>query len=143
MGLLAPLAALLGLEVEGLVARARSAALVYGLTALFTLVGATFLLVAAYLALADWLGAIPAALVLAGGFLVLAIAVYLGARIERSRRQQQLSARRRASETGALVSTAAITALPLLARSPMLVRIGLPAAALIAFALMRKNKDDE
>jgi hypothetical protein len=142
MGLLAPLAALLGLEVEGLTARAKSALLVYGLIVLCLLIAVGFLLAAGFMALASVVGAIVASLIMAGGFLILALAVYLGSLIGHSRRQRQLAERRRASETGAFLTTAAITALPVLARSPLLLRLGLPAAVLAAFALMHDNKDD-
>lgn len=142
MGLLAPLAALLGLEVEGLTARAKSAVIVYGLIGLCLLIAMGFLLAAGFMALSDLVGAILASLIMAGGFLILALAVYLGSLIGHSRRQRQLAERRRASETGAFLTTAAITALPILARSPLLVRLGLPAAVIAAFALMHDNKDD-
>ena len=142
MGFLAPLAALLGLEVEGLTARAKSAALVYGLMALFALIAIGFLLAAGYMALADTVGAIIAALILAGAFLLLTLAVYLGSRIGRGRRQRELADRRRASETGAFLTTAAITALPLLTKSSLLLRLGLPAAAIAAFALLHDNDKD-
>jgi hypothetical protein len=142
MGLIAPLAALLGLEVEGMTARAKSAILVYGLIGLFVMVAAGFLLAAGYMALADSVGAIYAALILAGVFLVLALAVYLGSMIGRGKRQRELAEKRRASETSALITTAAITALPMVFRSRFLLRIGLPAAAIAAFALLRDNNDD-
>jgi len=141
MGLLAPLAALLGFEVEGVVARARSTALIYSLIGLFLLVAVGFLLAAAFMALADMVGPIYAALILAGAFLLLALAVYLGSLIGRSRHQRALAERRRASETGAFLTTAAITALPMLAKSPLLVRLGLPAAAIAALALMHDSRD--
>ncbi len=142
MGLLAPLAALLGLEVEGLTARAKSAVMVYGLIGICLLIAIGFLLAAGFMALADVVGAIMASLIMAGSFLILALAVYLGSLIGHSRRQRQLAERRRASETGAFLTTAAITALPVLARSPLLLRLGLPVAAIVAFALMQDTKDD-
>jgi hypothetical protein len=142
MGLLAPLAALLGLEVEGLTARAKSAIMVYGIIGFCLLIAMGFLLAAGFMALADVVGPILASLILAGGFLILALAVYLGSLIGRSRRQRKLAERRRASETGAFLTTAAITALPVLARSPLLLRLGLPAAVIAAFALLHDNKDD-
>lgn len=142
MGLLVPLAALLGLEVEGLTARAKSAVMVYGIIGLCLLIAIGFLLAAGFMALAGEVGPIAAALIMAGAFLVLALAVYLGSLIGRSRRQRNLAERRRASETGAFLTTAAITALPILARSPLLIRLGLPAAAIAAFALLHDNKDD-
>lgn len=142
MGLLAPLAALLGLEVEGLAARARSAALVYGLIALFGLIAVGFLLAAAFMVLAENVGSIAAALIMGGSFMALALAVYLGSLIGRSKRQRELAERRRASETGAFLTTAAITALPMLTRSPALLKLGLPAAAIAIYALMRESKDE-
>ncbi|ODT82803.1 MAG: hypothetical protein ABS76_07045 [Pelagibacterium sp. SCN 64-44] len=143
MGLIAPLAGLLGLEVESVVARARAAAIIYGLIALFLLTAAIFLMIAAYLALADQFGPIVAALVLAGAFALLALAVYAGALIGRGRQQKAVAERRRASETGAFVTTAALTALPVLLRSPLIVRLGLPAAAIAAFALLRDQQDED
>lgn len=143
MGLLSPLASLLGLEVEGLVSKARSAALVWALIGLCCLLAAGFLIAAGFMVLAELVGAINAALILAGGFLGLALIVYLGSLIVRSRRRQKLAERRRASETGALLTTAAITALPLLAKSPGLLRLGLPVAALAALALLRDGKGSD
>lgn len=142
MGLLAPLAALLGLEVEGLAARAKSTALIYGLIGIFSIIAVGFLLAAGYMALADVVGPILAALIFAGSFLVLALAVYLGSMIGRGKRQRELAERRRASESGAFLTTAAITALPMLLRSPAIIRLGLPAAAIAAIALLRDGKDD-
>lgn len=139
MGLIAPLAALLGLEMEGLATRAKSAVLVYGLIGLFLSIAAGFLLAAGYMALAEIVGAIFAALIFGGASLLFALAVYLGSLIGRSKRQRRLAERRRASEAGAFLTTAAITALPLIARSPALLRLGLPAAAIAAFALLRSN----
>lgn len=142
MGLLAPLAALLGLEVEGIADRAKSTAIVYGLVGLFSLVAAGFLLAAGHMALSEVVGAIYSALIIAGIFLFLALAVYFGSRIGYARRQRELADRRRANETSALLTTAAITAIPMLARSPLL-RFGLPAAAIAAFALLRDRDDDD
>jgi hypothetical protein len=139
MGLIAPLAALLGLETEALLAKAKSAVLAYTLIGLFLLAAVIFLIAAGYMAVAEELGPILAALLFGGVFLVLALAVYLGTLIGRSRRQRQVAEKRRASESGAFLTTAAITALPLLTKFPMLLRLGLPAAAIAAIALMRNN----
>jgi hypothetical protein len=141
MGLLAPLAALLGLELSSLADRAKSTAISLGLIAVFGLVAAGFLLAAGYIALAEALTPIIAALIYAGVFTLLALAVYLGTLVGRSRRQRQIAEKRRSSETGAFLTTAALTALPMLTRSPLLLRLGIPAAIIAAFALM-SNKDD-
>jgi len=84
-----------------------------------------------------------AALIFAGAFLLLALAVYLGARIGERRHKRQLVDRRRASETGTLLATAAVTALPVMLKAPLPVKLGLPLAGLVALALMRDDDADE
>ncbi|SMQ72207.1 hypothetical protein SAMN06295905_2084 [Devosia lucknowensis] len=142
MGLIGPLAALLGLEVEGIAARAKAMALVYGLIGLFSAIAIGFLLAAGFMVLADEFGPLAAAQIMAGVFLLLALAVYLGSMVGRNKRQRELAEKRRASESGAFLTTAALTALPLLAKSPAILRLGLPAAAIAAIALLRDNKRD-
>lgn len=141
LGLLMPLANLLGLEVEELGQRVKGLAVVYGIILIFGVIGLGFLIAAGHIALAQAMGLLPATLIMAGGFLAVALIVYIGLAISESRRKKRLAERRRSSDTGAFLTTAALTALPLLARSPMLVRLGLPAAAIAAFALLR-NKDN-
>lgn len=139
MGLLAPLAALLGLEVGSVVNRAKSAFALYGLMALFLLLALIFLLVAGYLVVAAYLSPIIAALLFAGVFLLLALVLYIATLVGRRRQEREAAEKRRSTEAGAFFSTAAITALPMLAKSPMLLRIGLPAAAIAALTLLRGN----
>ena len=141
MNFLAPLAGLLGLEVENLTDRIKNAVILNSIIAAFALVGIGFLLAAGYMALALEVGGIYAALIFAAVFLVLSLAVYAGMRIGQGRRERELAVRRRSSETGAFVTTAAITALPILLRSPWVRTLGLPAAALAAFLLVRNGSD--
>ena len=141
MHLLVPLAALLGIEVESITARIRNTIIVNVVMLGLALIGAVFLLVAGFLALADLYGAIYAALILAGVFLVLALAVYLGTRIGENRHRRQVADKRKSTETSAFVTTAALTALPVVLRSPMGRAIALPAAALAAYLLVRKSND--
>jgi hypothetical protein len=141
MGLIAPLLALLGIEAESLIARARTSAIIYAVTAIFLMAACIFACLAGYLALAEIFGGIVAAVIMAGGFLLLALAVFAGSRIGQSRRQREVAERRRSSETGAFVTTAAITALPMLMRSPTLLKLGIPAAAIAALAVLRNKKD--
>jgi hypothetical protein len=82
---------------------------------------------------------LPATLIMAGSFLALALFTYIGLSIGENRRRKRMSERRRASDAGAFLTTAALTALPLLTRSPLLVRLGIPAAALTALALLREK----
>ena len=141
MHFLMPLAALLGFEVEAITDRVKRTILLNGLMALFGLVGAIFLLVAAYLALADWLGPLYAALIIAGVFLLAALSVYVSNQIAAGRAKREALTKKRSNETSAFVTTAALTALPALLKSPMVRRFGLPAAALAAFLLVRNGGD--
>lgn len=141
MHLLAPLAALLGIEVEAITERVRNAVIVNAIMIVLAMIGTVFLILAGFFALAELYGGIIAALILAAGFLVLTLAVFLGTRIGETRRRREVATRRRSSETGAFVTTAALTALPVLLRSPLVRTMGLPAAAIAAFLLLRGNGD--
>ena len=141
MHLLLPLAALLGIEVDAITERIRNAAIINTVIALLVLIALTFLLVAGYIALADALSPVLAALIMAGGALVLALAVYLGSRIGEGRRHREVVEKRRSSETSAFITTAAITALPVILRSPALRTLGIPAGLLAgAYFLMTRDK---
>ena len=141
MHLLAPLAALLGIEIEAITERLRNTIIVNVVMIGLALVGVSFLVAAGFFALAELYGAIYAALIFAATFLVLALAVYLGTRLGESRRRRELANKRRSSETSAFVTTAALTALPVLLKSPLARTIGLPAAAIAAYLLVRGGSD--
>ncbi|MGV8855571.1 MAG: hypothetical protein ACOH2L_13090 [Devosia sp.] len=143
MNFLSPLASLLGLEVDHLTDRIKNAVIVNTVIIVFGLVGVGFLLAAGFMALATQVGGIYAALIMAGVFLLLALAVYAGVRISEGRRQRELAVRRRSSETGAFLTTAALTALPVLLRSPLVRTFGLPAAALAAFLVLKGGSDQD
>lgn len=142
MHLLAPLAALLGIEVEAITERVRTTIIVNAVMVVFALAGISFLVVAAFLALTDLYGAIYAALIMAGIFLLLALAVYLGTRLSEGRRKQEVAKKRRSTETSAFVTTAALTALPAMLKSPLGRTIGLPAAAIAAYLLLVRGGSD-
>lgn len=142
MHLLAPLAALLGIEVEAITERIRNTIIVNAVMIGLALVGVSFLVAAGFFALADLYGVIYAALIFAAAFLLLALAVFLGTRIGESRRRRELADKRRSSETGAFVTTAALTALPILLKSPALRTLSLPAAAIAAYLLIRGGNDE-
>lgn len=143
MHLLVPLAALLGIEVEAITDRVKSLVILNAMMIALALAGVIFLVVAGFLALSDIVGPIYAALIFGGAFLVLALAVYLGSRVGESRRRRELANKRRSSETSAFVTTAALTALPVLLRSPLVRTLGLPAAAIAAFLLVRNSGDND
>lgn len=143
MHLLVPLAALLGFEVEAITDRVKNLIILNAVMIIFALCGAGFLVGAGYIALADWLGGLYAALIFGGLFLLLALAVYLGSRIGEGRRKREVATKRKSSETSAFVTTAALTALPVLLKSPLVRTLGLPAAAIAAFLLVRNSSDKD
>lgn len=146
MPLLGPLAALLGIEIEAITDRVRTLMIVYAVIGALILTGLIFLLVAAYLALAQFIGPIYSALVLAVAMLLIAGIVLLAIRIGETRRRREIAQRRRSSEAGAFATTAALTALPAIVRSPSLRLLAIPAVAAAAFVLVRnarKGKDEQ
>jgi hypothetical protein len=143
MHLLVPLAALFGIEVEAITERVKTTIIVNAVMIVLALAGLSFLVAAGFFALSDIVGAIYAALIFAAAFLLLALAVYLGSRIGEGRRRRAIADKRRSSETGAFVTTAALTALPVLLKSPLFRTIGLPAAAIAAFLLVRNSGDKD
>ncbi|WP_127753791.1 hypothetical protein [Devosia sp. 1566] len=146
MNMLVPLAALLGIELEAITGRVRQAIIAYAIMGLFGLIAFGFLLIAGYLALADWLGAVPAALICAGVAIVLAFATFIVIQVSAARREREQAEKRRAAEASAFVTTATVTALPALWRSSALRNIALPAAAAAAtflFSRRRGKRTDE
>jgi len=143
MHLLVPLAALLGIEVEAVTDRVKTLVVVNAIIAVLGLITLVFLLVAGYLALSEIWTPIIAALVIAGAALILALIVYLVMRLNENARRRRLAERRRSGETGAFITSAALTALPIVAKSPALRVIGIPAAVLAALFLLNRRPDDE
>lgn len=144
MHLLMPLAALLGIEVEAITDRVKGLVIANAVMIVLGMIGLGFLIAAGYIALADALSPLYAALILAAAFLALALAVYLGMKVGETRHRRELATKRRSTETSAFVTTAALTALPVLLKSPLVRTLGLPAAAIAAFLLVRNadKKDD-
>lgn len=139
MHLLLPLASILGIEVEDLLERFKQNAIAWSAIAFFALVGVVFLLVALHTGMVDWLGPIWGPLAIAGGAIVVALAIYIGVRIAANVVAHREAKRRHSAEKTALVTTAAITAVPLLLKSPLMKNIGIPVGgALAALYLLSK-----
>lgn len=134
MHLLLPLASLLGLETEDLMARLRQNVVAWVAITLLLLIAVIFLLVAANVALADWVGPVLAPLAIAGIALATAMLVYLVVHVRRARRRRRDAERRHSAERTAMVTTAAITAVPMLLRSPLLRTVGIPLGGALAAA---------
>ncbi|SFZ83249.1 hypothetical protein SAMN02983003_1539 [Devosia enhydra] len=145
MKLLLPLASLLGLEVEHLAERWKAQAIVLGTIAFFALIAFVFILVALHAALLREIGPEFAPLAIAGGALLIAFIVWAIAALRQRKVVRSEASKRQASETRALVTTAALTAAPMLLKNPLVRRFGLPlaGAATVAFLLLRSRNDGE
>ena len=141
MNLLVPLAGLLGIEIEAITDRVKTLIIVNTVIAVFGVIGVVFLLIAGFLDLSDVYGGIYAALIFGGVFVVLALAVFLGAKIGEGKRHRQIVERKKTHDTNAFITTAALSVLPVLLRSPTVRAVGIPAAAVVAFFLARKADD--
>lgn len=144
MAFLGPLAALLGIEVDALIERLKRNATTIAVVAFLALVGVVFLLVAANVALTEWVGPLFAPLILAGLALAVAAIVWFTADAGEKRRARVAADRRRSTDTTALITTAALTALPLALKNPMLRLLALPASAILGYMLLgRRRREDE
>ncbi len=145
MGFLGPLAALLGIELDGLMERFRTSAVAIIVTALFALIGIVFLLIAINVALTDVVGPLLAPLIIGGTAVVIALIVWFATQAAERRRQRLVAERRRSADTTALITTAAVTALPLIFRNPAVRTIAIPAGVALAYLMLRRQdaaKDD-
>jgi hypothetical protein len=143
LAMLAPLLSLIGLEADELKQRFKREALIWGLVAGMGLVAISFLLVALYNALSSAMGPIVAPLIIAAVALIVAIGVFLVGRLVESAEAKRAAEKKRNSDVAALITTAAITAIPLLLRSPLMRDIGIPAGAALASALWFRKSDDQ
>jgi MFS family permease len=140
MGLLGPLAGLLGIETDALLQRAKESAVAIAAIGVFVLIGVTFLLVALYTALDGWVGPIWAPLIIAAVALVIALILYIALRIQAAALKRRQAERKVEAETTALVASAALTALPELFHSSLVRNVGLPIALYAAFLFFTAPK---
>ncbi|WDR04143.1 hypothetical protein PSQ19_09185 [Devosia algicola] len=143
MHIMSSLAGLMGIQLESLTDKLKRTLIISVLIGILVTIALGFALAAGYIALAAKFGPLIAALAMSGGALILALAVYLGSLIGQGSRKRQEVERRHSSESSALITTAAISALPLLLRSPVARTIGLPLAAVAAFFILGNDKDND
>ncbi|HQZ11586.1 MAG TPA: phage holin family protein [Devosia sp.] len=144
LNLLTPLASLLGIEAGEIVERAKKNAGLWGTIAAFALIALVFLLVAAHAGLTMWVGPIWAPLIIAGVAALIALIAYVVGRVSAEAQRKKEMQRRKSAETAALVTTATVTAVPLLLKSPLLKTVGIPlGAALALWLVMSRRKPDD
>ncbi|WP_224545615.1 phage holin family protein [Mesorhizobium sp. CA16] len=119
--------------------RARTAAILYGLAAIFAVCGVGFLIGAAYIWLAVRYGPMATSLGFGIGFLVVAGLILVTHKLAAGMRSKRRARRRQADMTAAGV-TAALALLPALAKSKGgLGAVVAPALAVVAYAIYREN----
>jgi len=137
------IAALLGSLASGEIAlalrRAKLAIIFYGFIAIFLLCGIGFLIGAGYIYAADRYGSLNAALGFGGGFIALALVVWVVFKLSAPRRERRRAAVRK-SEISALAAASGIAVASNLLRSRA--GIGLLATPLIgyfAYQIIKEN----
>ena len=139
LALLGPLGALVGIEAASIRDRLKRQAVLWGTLGGLGLIAVCFILVAIYNALALAFGPIVAPLAIAGAALLIGLVVYGVFHFRATIEARNDAEKARKAEITALVTTAAITALPLIL--PTLRRVGLPAggAAAALYSLLHSR----
>lgn len=139
LALLGPLGALLGLEVVSIKERLKRQAVLWGTLGALGVVAVSFVLVAVNNALTLAVGAVIAPLLIAGAALLIGIVVFLIFHFRETVEAKQEAEKKRSAEVTALITTAAVTAIPLIL--PTLKRIGVPAggAAAAIYSLLQSK----
>ena len=132
LALLGPLGALLGLEAASIKDRFKRQAILWGSLGVLGLIAAIFILVAINTALTYAVGPIIAPLIIAGAALLIGIVVFLVFHFRETVEAHNEAEKKRRAEVTALITTAAITAIPLIL--PTLKKVGVPAGGVVAAA---------
>jgi ATP/ADP translocase len=142
LALMAPLLSLLGIEAASVTASLKRQAIVWGAIAALGIVVIAFLLVAANTALSYAVGPVIAPLIIAVVATLVALTIFLVAHLQDNIAARQAAEKQKKAEITALATTALITAIPLILRSPLFREIGLPAGAALASAFMMRKPHD-
>jgi apolipoprotein N-acyltransferase len=142
LAILAPLLSLAGLEADELKGHFKRQAIVWGLMAAFGVIGIAFLCVAINSALSSAVGPVIAPLIIAVAAILFAIVTLLTAQLIEHAEARRLAEKKRSTEITSLITTAAIAAVPLILRSPLMKDIGIPAGAALASALWFGKSDE-
>ena len=139
LALLGPLGALLGIEASTIKDRLKRQAVLWGTLGALGLVAIAFLLVAMNTALTFAVGPIIAPLLIAGAALLIGVVFFLIFHFRETVEAHNDAEKKRRAEVTALITTAAITAIPLIL--PTLKRVGVPtgAAAAAVYSLLQSK----
>jgi hypothetical protein len=139
LALLGPLGALLGIEAASFKEKLKRQAVLWGTLGVLALIALAFILVAINTALGYAVGPIVAPLIIAGAALLIGIVVFLVFHFRETVEAHNEAEKKRRAEVTALITTAAITAIPLIL--PTLKKVGVPAggAAAAVFSLLNSK----
>ena len=137
LALLGPLGALLGLEAASIKDKFKRQAVLWGTLGALGLIAVVFVLVAINTALTYAVGPIVAPLIIAGAALLIGIVVFLVFHFRETVEAHNDAEKKRRAEVTALITTAAITAIPLIL--PTLKKVGVPAGGVAAAAYSLLN----
>lgn len=136
MHLLALAASVLGIEVDELLEHLKRNAMAWSAVAFFALIGVIFLLVGLNAWLASMWGPVVAPLVIGAVGIVVALVIWGMMAIADGISRRQAAERRASAEKTALVTTAALTALPLVLKSDIMKKVGIPVGGALAAAYL-------
>jgi len=136
MQLLALAASVLGIEVDELLAHFKKNAMAWAAVALFALIGLAFLLVALNAWFTAMWGPILAPLFIGAGAILVALGFYVVIAVTEGTARRHAAQRRNSAEKTALVTTAALSALPLVLKSDLMRKVGIPIGGALAAAYM-------
>ncbi len=143
MALLGPLASLLGIELDALKEKLLRNAMTYAVLALLVSVGLVFALVCVYLLLGLLVGPIWSAAILAAVFLLAAAIVVFATRAAEAARRRRILEQRRATEPATLATTAALAAIPMLFKNPLVRAALVPAGVMAAYFVLGRGRDGD
>jgi hypothetical protein len=130
------LASVLGIETDEIIDRLKKNAIAFGAVALFGLIGLAFILVAVGNAATLAWGPIVGPLFVALAAIFIAVAIWATMAILEGIAKRKALERRHSQEKTALVTTAALTALPFVLQSPLMRKVGIPVGGALAAAFL-------
>jgi hypothetical protein len=138
LAVMGPLLALLGVEAESITANVKRQAIVWGLIGGMGAVFVAFVLVAINAALSYAVGPVIAPLIIAVVAALIGVGVFLIAHIQDGIVAKREAEKKKSAEMTALITTAIVTAVPLILRSNLAKSLG---GAALASALMLRKDD--
>lgn len=130
LALLGPLGALLGIEAASIKDRVKRQAVLWGSVGALGLIAVAFILVAINTALTYIVGPVIAPLLIAVAAILVALVIYGVFHFRETMEAKRDEEKKRSAEMTALITTAVITAIPLIL--PTLKRVGVPTASAAA-----------